>query len=353
MPSLTLNGKTFSVDELKNWAIDECSTDFEETTLRFCKAWLSGQQEFRINTSGSTGAPKEIVLKREAMEQSARMTINALQLKSTDTALICLDTKYVAGQMVLVRSLIHGMNMVAVEPTVNPFSALKQQIDFTALVPYQLESILDHSPKILDHVRCAIIGGAALSHTLQEKAKKSRCAIYATYGMTETISHIALQKLNGAGAQDHFVTLEGVHIRLDDRGCLCIRANHLNSEIVTNDLVELIDDKKFKWLGRIDNVINSGGVKIIPEKVEAVIEKIFGSMQLKTRFFVTGLVDKNFGQRVVLVCEGATLSETLQSQVSERAKQLLSKYEAPKEFVFVSKFAETGSGKVNRQASLN
>src|ERR1051325_1942765 len=134
MSSLILNGKTFSLDELKNGSIDEFRTDFEETTLLFCNAWLSGQQEFRINTSGSTGAPKAIVLKREAMEQSARMTINALQLKSTDTALICLDTKYVAGQMMLVRSLILGMNIVAVEPTANPFSVPKQQIDFTALV---------------------------------------------------------------------------------------------------------------------------------------------------------------------------------------------------------------------------
>jgi len=353
MSSLHLNGKAFLVEELTSLPVDSCKTNFEKNTLLFCKAWLSGQQEFRINTSGSTGAPKEIILKRRAMEQSARMTINALQLKSTDTALICLDTKYVAGQMMLVRSLINGMNIVAIEPGANPFSTVKQQIDFTALVPYQLENVLDRSSKMLDNVRCAIIGGAAISHSLQEKAKKSQCAIYATYGMTETISHIALQKINGLNAQEYFETLDGVHIRLDERGCLCIRANHLDSEVATNDLVEMIDQRKFKWLGRIDNVINSGGVKIIPEKVEAVMEKIFGSMQLKVRFFIAGVADKVFGQHVVIVCEGVAFPKTLQLQALEKASQFLAKYETPKEFVFVSKFAETANGKINRLASLN
>lgn len=352
MPSLVLNGKTFPLAELRSLAIASGTTEFEKSTLLFCKAWLNEVAEFTINTSGSTGVPKEIVLKREAMEQSARMTIKALQLKSGDTSLICLDTKYIAGQMMLVRSLINQMNIVAVEPSANPFYNISQRIDFTALVPYQLDDVLNHSAKKLDQVRCAIIGGAAISHSLREKAKTSKCSLYATYGMTETISHIALQKLNGKDAQEYFETMDGVLLHLDDRGCLCIKTNHLADEVVTNDLVELIDSKKFKWLGRIDNVINSGGVKIIPEKVEGVIEKIFVTLQLSNRFFITGVSDVKFGQRVALVCEGNALNKAIQLTILENAHQLLSKYEVPKEILFVPKFAETANGKINRLASL-
>lgn len=353
MVTLSLNGKIFSIDELKNISIDGSATEFEKSTLRFCQSWLLGQKEFAINTSGSTGPPKEIILTREAMEQSARMTIAALKLKSRGTSLVCLDTKYIAGQMMLVRSLINDMNMIAVEPTANPIADLAQQIDFTALVPYQLEHVLDQSSEKMNQVRCAIIGGASISHALREKTKKSTCAIFATYGMTETISHVALQKINGIDAQDHFEALRGIQLRLDNRGCLCIRANHLGEEIITNDLVEMIGDKKFKWLGRIDNVINSGGLKIIPEKVEAVLERVFQKLNVSNRFFVAGMPDEKFGQRVVVVCEGPALDQKIQSTALENVNRLLSKYETPKEFLFISTFAETANGKINRAATLN
>src|SRR5258707_4872870 len=142
MTSLTLNRKIFSMEELENISPANQS-EVEKSTLNFCKAWLGGQNEFKINTSGSTGNPKEIILQRSSMEASARMTIHALQLKAGDTALVCLDTKYIAGQMMLVRSLLLGMNIIAVEPSSNPFNNIRQRIDFVALVPFQLENILD------------------------------------------------------------------------------------------------------------------------------------------------------------------------------------------------------------------
>ena len=352
MPLLSLNGKEFSIEELKSISVDKGLTEFEKSTLKFCRDWRSGQQEFKILTSGSTGAPKEIILKRSAMEASAKQTIHALQLKSEDTALVCLDTKYIAGQMMLVRSLILSMNIIAIEPSANPLDGIYQAIDFTALVPYQLENILSHSPEKLDTVSCAIIGGASVSNSLKEKIKNSKCAIYATYGMTETISHIALQKLNGDDAQDYFLALENIHLRLDERGCLCIRVDYLNEEVITNDLVELVDHKKFKWLGRVDLVINSGGVKIIPEKVEAVLQKIFDSLQIKNRFFVAGLPDEKLGQRAIVILEGTSIDQSLVEKIIIQASKQLFKYEQPKEFKSIEKFEETATGKINRTATL-
>jgi O-succinylbenzoic acid--CoA ligase len=353
MAWLVLNGRKYSsLEDLQAPSIQKIQTEFEKSTISFCRDWLSGKDEFKLKTSGSTGAPKEIILKRSAMEASALQTIKALQLKSGNTALVCLDTKYIAGQMMLVRSFVGNMNIIAVEPSANPLEGINQQVDFVALVPYQVENILVSTHGKLNQVACAIIGGAAVSNSLRDKIRKSKCAFFATYGMTETISHVALQKLNGENAQDYFELLENIHVRLDERGCLCIKADYLGDEIVTNDLVELIDEKKFKWLGRVDNVINSGGVKIIPEKVEAVFEKIFNTLQIANRFFVAPVPDEKLGQRAVVVFEGEPLDQEFLKQISNEAAAHLAKYEIPKDFVFKTKFVEAANGKINRHSSL-
>ena len=353
-PWIKINRETYSYKELKKPLFENGLSDFEKSTLEFCHAWLNGQQEFLIQTSGSTGIPKPIVLLRTQMEASARQTIEALQLKAGETALVCLDTKYIAGQMMLVRSLIAGMNIIAVEPSSNPLFEIPDYtiVDFVALVPYQLENIIEYTPEKLNQVRCAIVGGAAVSHTLKEKIENCRCAIYATYGMTETISHIALQRLNGENQQDYFRAFLSVQLRLDNRGCLCIKTDYLNEEIITNDLVALIEERKFKWLGRFDNVINSGGIKVIPEKVELAFEKIFDSFQIRNRFFVTGLADKTLGNKVTIVIEGLTINKEIQKEILVEAGQTLNKYELPKQFIFTQHFKETTTGKVNRSETV-
>ncbi len=353
MALLILNGKTFSTEELKSISIDERQNEFEKSTLQFCKSWLTGQQEFVIQTSGSTGNSKQILLQLAQMEASARQTIEALQLKPGETSLVCLDTKYIAGQMMLVRSLIAEMNIVSVEPSSNPFDKIEsQEIDFVALVPYQLENILEHTPEKLNRVHCAIIGGAPISNSLKDKIKKTNCAIYATYGMTETISHIALQRLNGPNPQDYLETFPTINLRLDNRGCLCIKANYLEDEIITNDLVELVAEKKFRWLGRIDNVINSGGIKVIPEKVEMVFDTILDFFQIKNRFFITGFPDEKLGSKVTAIFEGPPFNKEIQEEILFEASQQLSKYELPKGFVFIPQFKETPTGKISRSATV-
>lgn len=323
-------------------------TPFEKTTLAFCQAWITGQQSFTIHTSGSTGSPKEIQLKRSALEASARMTLRALALKPGGNSLVCLDTAYIAGQMMLVRSLLHNMNIVAVEPTANPLKNIDHPVDLVALVPYQLETILEQSPGKLDSVRCAIIGGAPVSYSLRKKISKSTCALYATYGMTETVSHIALQRLNGKQAQDYFEALENIHLRVDDSGCLCIQAPYLPAEIITRDLVEIVGHNQFRWLGRIDNVINSGGIKITPEKIELVFEKIFDLLEIKNRFFIASVPHKKWGQQVVMFLEGG-LSKTDEDKIIEMATGQLSKYELPKKILRIEKFIETATAKIDRK----
>ncbi len=351
---IRLNERIYSSEELKNQGLDEIQSDFERATLKFCKDWVNGQQEFAIQTSGSTGTPKSIVLLRSQMEANAKQTIEALQLKAGETSLVCLDTNYVAGKMMLVRSLIVGMNVIAVEPSANPFNKLEEQpVDFVALVPYQLEEIIEHSSEKLNQVRCAIVGGAAIGYSLNEKIKKSRCSIYATYGMTETISHIALQRLNGKRTQHYFKAFETIDLRLDDRGCLCVKAKYLDEEIITNDLAELIDGKQFKCLGRIDNVINSGGIKVIPEKVESALERILNSFQIINRFFITGIPDEKLGSKVIVVFEGLPFNKEIKEEILFEASQKISKYELPKEFLFIPKFRETATGKINRSATVS
>jgi len=352
-PWISINDSVYSHQELISQSHELMPTDFAKATVKFCQDWLAGRPAFIIQTSGSTGDPKSIVLQRGQMEASARQTIDALQLKAGDTSLICLDTKYIAGQMMLVRSLMAEMNIVAVEPSANPLEKMEgQQIDFVALVPYQLEHIFEHAPNKINQVRCAIIGGAAISNSLKEKITQRSCAIYATYGMTETLSHIALQRLNGPNPQDHFEAFPGIDLRLDLRGCLCIKASYLAEEIVTNDLVDRMDENKFRWLGRIDNIINTGGVKVIPEKVESVFEQKLDSFEIKNRFFITGLPDQQLGNKVTAVFEGLPFNKEIQEEILFEASQTLSKYELPRAFVFIPQFKKTATGKINRPATL-
>lgn len=351
MPLLSLNGRDFSFDALADGEVKSI-TEFEKTTVDFCKAWITGQQVFPLHTSGSTGTPKKILLQREQMAASAQQTIGALHLEKGMTSLVCLDTKYIAGQMMLVRSLLAGMNIVATEPTGNPLLNLRNHpSDFVALVPYQLEKIMAETPELMNRITCGIIGGASVSPSLKEKIGKLQCALYATYGMTETISHIALQRLNGAGASDFFQAFDTIGLRLDDRGCLCIQADYLGEEIVTNDLVEFSGPSQFRWLGRIDNVINSGGVKIIPEKIESVIEKTFETLKINRRFFVAGTKHDTLGNQVTLIIEGRELEKAEQEKILINAASQLPKFEVPKEIRFVSRFTETATGKINRRAS--
>lgn len=320
-------------------------SDFETETFSFIKKWLSGDQNFILKTSGSTGTPKEILITRQQLNTSAIRTLHKLNLTEKNTALVCLDTRYIAGKMMLVRALEANMKIIVVEPSSNPLKNLPAQPDFAAFVPLQLDEIFKDEDTIqkLNQFQSVIIGGAAVSTALHEKIKTLSCDVYATYGMTETVSHIALQKLNGPHAQDYFETLPDIRVRTDERDCLVIELPDFQEPIITNDLVTMIHRTGFKILGRYDNIINSGGLKLVPEHIEKKIEPLLAHRA----FFVAGLPDERLGQKLVLVIEGRSVAG-----LSASLSTILSPYEVPKEIFYLDKFIRTETQKINREQTL-
>lgn len=265
--------------------------------------------------------------------------------------MVCLDTRYVAGQMTLVRSLLYGMRIHAIEPTANPLEVVSQDSSFafTALVPYQLQKIVESDLHTrLNSIDTVIVGGSAVSTEIIRRLDAFPARFFATYGMTETLSHVALRRLNGPGRSDFFHALPGVTLGLDHRGCLKIEVSYLQRSLITNDLVELAGDSQFRWLGRADFVINTGGVKVSPEVVEARLESFKIGLNLHGRFVISSVPDSEFGERIVLVIEGPAPDENARLELLTTFQKQLPRFERPKEIFSLSRFPETATGKIDR-----
>lgn len=257
--------------------------------------------------------------------------------------------------MMLVRSLAIGLTIMAVEPSSNPLIRIPVDkcVQFTALVPYQVQTILESKhPHLLNSFDSILIGGAPLDARTRERLSPFQCECYETYGMTETVSHVALRLANTSLKQPYFETLPGIEISLDDRGCLVIQADYLGSPVVTNDLVELVGHGKFIWLGRWDSIINSGGVKVVPEKIEHQLETIFRDKGFDHRFFIAGLPDEKLGSKVVLVLEGVQFSSENLDRSLQDLKSVLSPYEMPRQLYSIPAFAMTPTQKIDRIQTL-
>ncbi|UUC45088.1 AMP-binding protein [Flavobacterium cerinum] len=331
-----LNGIHFNGKELcdKAFIFIKEGEIHEKALGTFILEWFDGKDYIEMTTSGTTGAPKTIQLKKAAMVNSALATGDFFDLKPGDSALHCLPIQYIAGKMMLVRAFILGLELDYVLPDSHPLDVTGRKYDFAAMVPLQVEQSL----LALDLVKKVIIGGAKINATLAEKLKALPIAVYETYGMTETITHIAAKKVQDMA----FTILPGIAIHTDERGCLVIDAPRVcDHSLVTNDMVNLVDDTHFIWLGRYDNVINSGGVKLFPEQIE---EKL--ATAISHRFFVIGKEDATLGEKLVLVVESEPY--TIAPEVFDR----LEKFEKPKEIIFVPHFKETETGKVKRRETL-
>lgn len=313
----------------------------------FIEEWKNSDSAITARTSGTTGTPKTIELEKNRMLQSALMTLRFLNLQPTDNALLCLSPEHIAGKMMTVRSIAGLLNLIPVEPSANPLKAFnnKQEIHLAAFVPLQVKEILKNktTAKKFVQIKNVLIGGAPASPELRKQLSKLKNNIYETYGMTETISHVALKKISGK-LTDYFETLPGISVKRDKRGCLVINAPALVAEpIITNDLVELKDKHHFKWLGRIDNVINSGGVKIIPELLEEKIKSL-----IHQRFYFAGTKDNHLGEKLVLAIEGNAYPERKLTALKQQLGKALGKYEVPREIMFLAKFQESSAGKIKR-----
>lgn len=368
MDALILNGKTYHLSALTHNATLVRVTPYEQRVLQLAQDWLSGQETFTLHTSGSTGTPKPIHLTRAQMATSARWTGQALGLQAGDAALVCMSVEYIAGFMMLVRGFELGLPLTIIDPTSQPLAALPPDtcFAFTAMVPLQLQATLHgaaHERAILNRMKGILIGGAPVSVPLEEQAQQVHTPLYHTYGMTETVSHVALRRMNGAERSDYFVPFPEVRLEVDARECLVITAAVTNGETVqTNDRVALRADGAFRWLGRLDNVINSGGVKVQVEKVETAMEtwllQYQNGLHAERRFFVGAIQDARLGQAVVAVLEGEPfggepiLAPELATEIRTALQQTLSRYEVPRHFFFVPKLLETPTGKIDRRANL-
>lgn len=349
-PTLWINGRFVSLSRIIS-GDEKAKSPFELHTYSFISDWFSEKNEFDITTSGSTGAPKTIHVTRDQMIASALLTGSVLGLKKLDTCLVCIDTKYIGGRMMLVRAFTIGLHIFAIDPCANPIEKIPvgQWVNFAAFVPYQIENILESKhPHSLDRVEKIIIGGAPLRNVTIDALDNFQCMAWATYGMTETISHVALQVLNGKTKENYFETLPGVSVELDDRGCLVLHVPYLPDPIITNDVAEVISQNRFRWKGRFDNIINTGGIKVSPEKIETAVQQYLITTDHTFRFFVHGLDDQLLGSRVVLVIEAITIAEEFLRSLASFLAATLSSYEIPRDALLVSKFSETPNGKINR-----
>ncbi len=328
-------------------------TDYEQIVVSFCYDWLNGKKQVEILTSGSTGTPKSIVLTRNQLLASANKTINFLSLKKGDTALVALNVSYIAGMMMLVRAMQVGMKTIVVAPSNNPLLELENniEIDFAAFVPTQVLGILatKNGQTSFNTIKKVIIGGAAISETLENLLLASSNEVYATYGMTETVSHIAIKKVNGADRNAFFSILSNVSIHTDERSCLAISSDVTQNETIqTNDVVRLIDSKTFEYIGRFDNIINSGGIKIQLEKIEKAVARVLSNKKIEIRFFAFGTKDERLGQKLAIVLEIEIVSKEMLSEIEKDLSLLLTKYELPRKWLFCKQFIETSTQKIDQ-----
>jgi len=329
-----LNQKSFqNIDDLRQYLKLDFPIDY-----RFLLELFDDKSTINVYTSGSTGNPKSIIIPKTALLKSAEATGLFFNLPPKTTALHCLSSQYIAGKMMWVRALHLGWHLTLVEPNANPLKNKIESFDFAAMVPLQAQNSIDQ----LHQIKKLIIGGASLSTEWEEKLTLIPTQIYQTYGMTETITHIAVKKLG----QKNYTCLPNVSIGTDERNCLVINLPYLSSkEIITNDIVNLVSNNSFEWLGRYDHIVNSGGIKLIPEKIEEKLHPF-----ISAPFFIAGLPDNNLGQKLILIIETSPQTFEFESIFS---KASLSKFEIPKKIYIIDSMIITENNKINRIDTLN
>lgn len=333
------NGFHYSRENLKHLgtSLIKEGSDFDTQIGAFILDWIDNKSYVVVNSSGSTGTPKSIRILKSHMLNSAIATGDFFKLCPGDKALMCLPANYIAGKMMIVRAIILGLELDVFSPSLDDLNC-NEYYSFAAVVPLQLEKLTNFP----HNIKTIIVGGAPVSNRIKQKLFNSKCEIFETYGMTETVSHVAVRNLNTKLNlhNNPFKVLPNVKISKDENNCLVIEASHLTTKkIVTNDIVKLISKTSFNLLGRIDNIINSGGIKLNPEFIEQKLSQV-----IENRYFISSEPNKKLGSQVILIIESKNKTETIDFSV-------LDKYEIPKTIYYLEAFAETNNGKLDRSAT--
>lgn len=342
--TLIVEGHKYTREELLHLSAhaEEETSPFFLDLCRFLTEWFDESPTLNVQTSGSTGTPKIIQVNKEKMMQSARLTCEFLDLKEGDTALLCMPLAYIAGKMVVIRALVGGLNLLLRTPSGHPLADLESPIRFAAMIPLQVFNSLQLpcEKERLSRIEILIIGGGAIDAALEREIAVLPGEVYSTYGMTETLSHIALRRLNGPLASPYYQPFSSVKLSLSTDHTLVIDAPLVCDEVlVTNDVVQFREDGSFIILGRKDNIINTGGIKIQMERVEEFLKPF-----LKVPFAITSVSDPRLGQAVVLLVERGKDEDELLKEILSK----LPKYEQPKHLWLIDRLPVTGSGKIDR-----
>ena len=336
-PGIWLNETFYSKEELIQGGISP-KTQSEKASLHFAGSLFDSSDTVEVQTSGSTGKPKKIKVLKSAIETSAKATNSFFDLGENSSAWLALPLEYIAGKMMVARAIVGQFRLF-----VNPAQSLSipdHNVDFTPVVPLQIETILREKPVQIGHVRTYLIGGGKVEKALHEKIIRAGIDAWYSFGMTETLSHFALAKAE-SGKTPEYRLLPGVKIRIDKNGKLEINwPGVTNDWLQTNDLAELTPNG-FRWLGRADNLINSGGIKIIPEEVESILDTV-----IQSPFFIAGILDSRLGEEVALFVEGDEI-------VDLESIEWDNPYQKPRKVVQISGFERTLSGKIRRKETVS
>ena len=313
----------------------------DRATGEFLESWNNEQEHIVAHTSGSTGTPKIIRLLKSDMVASARSTCRFFDINAGSVLVCPLSADYIAGKMMIVRALVSGATLYMERPSSHPLIRQYGHIDLLPIVPAQLDGLMDVADR--HDIGNVIIGGAPLSLEAELNLYGARFNAYATYGMTETCSHVALRSISHESDGIYFA-LPGYHFKTDTRSCLEIHSSLQSFGcLTTNDVVELIDEKHFKWLGRHDNVIITGGFKVHPETLEKRMSPF-----IRPEFYIASKPDKKWGRHIILYIEGDRFDTT---DLMVRLRENLKSHELPREILFINKFDRTLSGKIVRLRS--
>lgn len=344
MIKLTINNNICnSLNDIKQYASRE--------TALFIEDFLSDKPYVIAHTSGSTGVPKEIHLLKSDMRASANLTNEFFGLTNESVFYLNLSPNYIAGKMMIVRAIELGAKIIEEAPSNQPLAKYdsNERISLGAFVPSQIKYLINNPEKLIlfDNI---IIGGGKLHLKLERWLAEQGIRAYCTYGMTETCSHVALAPV-GITPQP-FTALNKITFSIDERDCLVIHAPHFSTkEIKTNDIIQLLSPTQFYWCGRYDNVINTGGIKVFPEKIEPIIAELLPN----ARFFITSQPSDKWGEEIVLALEYSNLSENeirtgeIMPSLVEKLKLRLPSHSIPRRYIAVKKFNETTSGKIIRR----